>query len=309
MKGNHFMKKSVVLSLLILLLAGAVVAGGVWAYTQYLYVDGEFYPKNGATLDLQDKDLTLEEYQSLSAKLPQSEILWSVPLSTGKVPSYEKEVTVASLTDGDVTLLGSMALLETVNANGCTDYSQLLALKAQKPDLEVRYQVTVSGEAYPQDTEVLQVTGLTAEDVGNMAWLPKLSKVEVSGAEDYSLLQALQKDHPEWNVTYTVSLGDGEFAGDSASVEVSDATYAQIAAALPGLPELKQLTLINPVAKGEELVALRNSYPDITIRWQVELYGQTVVDDVRELDISGVPVGSVEEVETAAACLNWKSLS
>ncbi len=280
-----------------------ILAGFGWAVTHYVFAAGRLYPRQEETLDLRQEALTMEDFRELSEKLPGTRILWTVPLSTGGVDNLAEELTLDALTEEDVELLSSMPELKLVDGSSCTDYVQLTSLAERNPHMTVNYRIEVSGGSYAPDTENLKLEGLTREDAENMACMKQLSSVQVSDCDDHALLQELQRSYPQWNLEYTVPLGNLDFPADSAVVEAVNATYAQITSGLSGLPNLKTLSLINPDAQGEELLALRAEHPDIDISWQLEIYGQTVSADVTELDISGNLVNSCEEVERLVACL------
>lgn len=295
--------RTLLIIIAVLVVVLVVVVALFWTMTHYILADGALYSRRAESLDLRGAEISLREFQSISEKMPECDITWDVPFQDGKLSSTETEVTVTALTDEDVLALDYLPMLETVHAENCTDYAQLTALQQRQPGVRVLYEVSVAGKKYDQDTEKLTLSVLTEEDAAQMCYLPKLSSVEVSGCEDYALLQQLQQAHPEWNLTYTVSLGGEEFPGDSGSVEVYGASYEELEAGLPGLPELAKLSVTNPDADADQMLSLREEYPEVDIQWQVEIYGQTVTEDVTELDISGAQVESTEEVEKLVACL------
>lgn len=290
----------------ILIILAAIVllaAGAVFLLTQYVFADGKLYSRSSQELDLRGTGLTAESYRSLAEKLPDCRILWDVPFQGGTLPSDTRELTVTSLTDEDVAALSHLTELATVHGEGCADYAQLARLQEEHPEAAVLYRVNISGKDRDPDTTELTLTELTAQDAANLAYLPKLGSVSVSGCTDYALLQQLQAEHPEWNLRYTVALGGEEFDADAASVQVQGATAEELSQALTGLTELQDLYILNPKADHTQLQQLRTDYPGVEIRWAVELYGQTVTEDVVELDISGAQVASCEEVEQLVACL------
>lgn len=283
----------------ILILALAVL----WTVIHYVYICGSLYPRDTKELDLRGTEISLEEFADISRKLPGCDILWDIPFQDGTLESTETKIVVTKLTEEDVRALDYLTKVETVHGENCKDYIQLAELQKRHPDCKVLYSVLISGESFDQDTETVRLTALTEADAELLSYLPKLSKVEISGCEDYALLQRLQQERPEWNLSYTVKIGGEEFRWDAASVEAEAATYEELTAGIPGLPQLKDLALVNPDADAAQLLSLRKEYPGIAIRWKVDLYGQMVTEDVTELDISGIQVASCEEVEKKVACL------
>ena len=297
------MQKRGWITLIVIAVVLILAVGVVWGVTHYVFAGGHLYAKSAEVLDLRGMEITQEDFEKIANKMPDCDITWDVPFQGGTVSSKEAEITVTGLSDADVLALDYLTELETVHGENCPDYAQLAQLQQRHPESKVLYKMTVSGKSCDQDTSKLTLKGLTAEDAALLSYLPQLEKVEVSGCSDYAMLQQLQQEHPQWNLTYTVTLGGEEFDWDAASVEASDASYGEITEGLPGLVELKSLSLTNPDADADQLLGLRQEYPDIDITWQVEIYGQTVAEDVTELDISGAEVESCEEVERLVACL------
>lgn len=284
-------------------IAVVLIVGVVLGMTHFAFIGGHFYPQKAQALDLRGQDYTPEQIDAIQQELPRCYIFWDIPFQGGTISSDTEELTVTSLTDEDVAMLDYALALQKVDGTQCTDYAQLVALQKRHPQAKVLYGLTISGVACDQDTQSLQLNGLTEEDATLLTYLPKLAQLEITGCEDYALLQTLQSDYPQWNLHYTVALGKDTYDWDAKTVRAEQAEESQILNAMTGLPQLQKLELINPDAQGQTLLSLREQYPDVDIHWQVELYGQTLTDDVTELDLSGTQMGSCEEVEQAVACL------
>lgn len=290
-------------TLLSIAVAVVLLVGILLGITYFTLIGGRFYPKKAEALDLRGKEYTPEQIDAIQQELPRCYIFWDIPFQGGKLPSNTEELTITSLTDEDVAQLDYALVLQQVDGTDCKDYVQLAALQKRHPQAKVLYRMTISGVACDQDTESLSLKGLTEEDAVLLTYLPKLSRLEITDCEDYALLQTLQSSYPQWNLRYTVALGRDTYDWDDENIRAEGAEEAQLLNAMTGLPQLEKLELINPDARGEALVSLREQYPQVDIRWQVELYGRSVTDDVTELDISGTEVKSCEEVEQAVACL------
>lgn len=191
-------------------------------------------------IDLSRAEVTVEEYEALHAAMPGCTIEWNVPFQNGYYPQDTRELTVSSLTSEDQLRMAYFPQLQTVHAEGCRDYDQLLALMADRPELDVSYTVCIGGREYPQDTEALTLTDV---DMQELAW------------------------------------------------------------ALPLLPRVTQVTLEGALPQAEELLALREQYPGTEFYWQIEVLGKTADVYTRELDFSGIPMTSTEELEAAVAYL------
>lgn len=281
----------------------AILLGSILFLSLFVQAGGRVYFRGVSSLDLRGQEISPETYDTLSRKLPNCSIVWNVPFQGGLISSTETEVTVTSLTDEEVLLLDYLPQLETVHAEACTDYLQLALLQQRHPECRVLFRMSIGGVMLDQDSETISVSAMTPEELPLLTCFPRLSRAEISGCGDYASLLAYRQSHPDWNLTYTVRLGGLDFPWDSSSVTAENASEEEIVQAFTGLPDLTRLHLVNPQAEGARLVELQQSHPDVEFTWEVDIAGKKADWDATELDISGIPVASCEEVERLVACL------
>lgn len=262
---------------------------------------GQMFPRNREVLDLRTQAITPEDYDALIWKMPDTQILWSVPFQGSYYDSSIQELTITHLKEADVGLLVYFPQLEAVNAQSCTDYGALKQLYLQYPQVEVRYTIPIGGRAYGPDTETVILQQLTREDIALMEQLPRLTQVDGTGCRESALLQELEQTHPQWDIVYLTSIAGTKFSADTQALEVTGAEFLELYVGLSAMPELKTLTIHNPQASGEELMQLREEYPQVSIDWDVKIFGRTYPDDTVELDISAAPVGSIEAAKEYAS--------
>lgn len=265
-------------------------------------VGGRLYPRGRAELDLRERGISAGTYDKLQKALPDTDILWNVPFQGKLLPSNITELTVTALTAEDARTLLYFKSLQVLNAEGCTDYGNLLTYRLQSPGCRVRYRVTVGGSTYDSDAKMLMVTEFTEDDAAKIAYLPDLEIVDGSGCTDYGNLAALQAAYPGLSVRYAVTLGDSELEADTVEATVTGAESGQLIQALAGLPNLKNLTLIDPAADGSTLQALRLQYPDLTLSWYFRVNGREIGEDAVEVDVSGMDFSSLAAAENMASC-------
>lgn len=282
-------------------LLAALIFTAVWAWTHCIIVGWRFYPKDAQALDLRGRSPSVEQFDTLRRKLPNCEIVWDVPFQGELLSSDTRRISVSDLTDTDVDRLDYLTALEEVDGRQCSDYPQLALLQQRHPDCTVLYQIPIRNTEYSQDTQKISLPNLTAEEARLLEYLPNLTTVNAEGCTDYALLASLQEAHPQWTVSYTVNLGDGAYPSDSESIIVENAGFQQLQQGLVGLPKLQSILLRNPEADYESLMALRQEYPQIAIDWELAFDDQTFPSDTRELDISFMPIGSIENAERIAS--------
>lgn len=287
---------------LLIVLAAALLAVGiaVWFLLTHVWVAGSFYSRNADVLDLRFADVTTADYDKLRKKAPNSEILWRIPFQ-GKTYDQDTDVLyVTSLTDEDVATLDYFTRLKTVEAQECTDYPQLAALTARRPEVTVEYTVTIDGREYPQDTAVVSISGITEEEINLLTYLPELTAVTAVGCRTPEQMTRLRDFCQEKGLSFALRFGTKTYPDTVEELDVTGVTDGELEL-LQLLPELKTLHLKNPEADPETVAQLRSTYPKADISWEVEIAGVSFPDDTKEVDLSAALESSAAQTTTATA--------
>lgn len=287
---------------LLIVLAAALLAVGiaVWFLLTHVWVAGTFYSRNADVLDLRFADVTTADYDKLRKKAPNSEILWRIPFQ-GKTYDQDTDVLyVTSLTDEDVATLDYFTRLKTVEAQECTDYPQLAALAARRPEVTVEYAVTIDGREYPQDTAVVSISGITEEEINLLTYLPELTAVTAVGCRTPEQMMQLRDFCQEKGLSFALRFGTKTYPDTVEELDVTGVTDGELEL-LQLLPELKTLHLKNPEADPETVAQLRSTYPKADISWEVEIAGVSFPDDTKEVDLSAVLESSAAQTTAGTA--------
>ena len=287
---------------LLIVLAAALLAVGiaVWFLLTHVWVAGTFYSRNADVLDLRFADVTTADYDKLRKKAPNSEILWRIPFQ-GKTYDQDTDVLyVTSLTDEDVATLDYFTRLKTVEAQECTDYPQLAALTARRPEVTVEYTVTIDGREYPQDTAVVSISGITEEEINLLTYLPELTAVTAVGCRTPEQMTQLRDFCQEKGLSFALRFGTKTYPDTVQELDVTGVTDGELEL-LQLLPELKTLHLKNPEADPETVAQLRSTYPKADISWEVEIAGVSFPDDTKEVDLSTVLESSAAQTAAGTA--------
>ena len=287
---------------LLIVLAAALLAVGiaVWFLLTHVWVAGSFYSRNADVLDLRFADVTTADYDKLRKKAPNSEILWRIPFQ-GKTYDQDTDVLyVTSLTDEDVATLDYFTRLKTVEAQECTDYPQLAALTARRPEVTVEYAVTIDGREYPQDTAVVSISGITEEEINLLTYLPELTAVTAVGCRTPEQMTRLRDFCQEKGLSFALRFGTKTYPDTVEELDVTGVTDGELEL-LQLLPELKTLHLKNPEADPETVAQLRSTYPKADISWEVEIAGVSFPDDTKEVDLSAVLESSAAQTAAGTA--------
>ena len=303
-KGEQNMRKAWtkwIVLLVVLLLILAAAAGLLFTFDRFVIVEGHLYKRNEPALDLREREVTTTAYEKLKEKLPGCTILWNVPFQGTTYQSFTEELTVTQLSMEDVEQLDYFPQLQVVQAQDCRDYAALMALKERRPNCRVNYRVEIGGVMYGCNATSLTLTSLTREDMEKLSYLTKLQRIDASGCTEYGLLMELREQHPEWDISFRIMVGNTECTPDMTEILADNATVDQLRSAMAIMPELQSVVLVNPRASASELQQLRGEYPNVQIQWSLVLGEKTIPEDAEEVDISGVQVESVEQAKAYAS--------
>ena len=190
-------------------------------------------------LDLRDTGITIEQYDRLRAALPNCEILWSVPFQGGFYENTVQELTLKSLSQGDLAAFAYMPNLTGIAADDCQDYEELFALMEQYPSIPITYSVPIG----------------------------------------------------ELSIPYTQE-----------EITVVDADVSELLMRLPLLSKVHTVTFSGTIPHNEHMIMLKEKFPNITFLWNFTVCGVQTNSMAEFLDLSGIQMGTMEELEAALPC-------
>lgn len=295
-------KKILVVFVLLVTILVSVAGGLVWHMQNYVLVGVTFYPRDEKILDLREEKVSVSQYRRLSRRLPDTQILWNVEFQDGLYPNDTTELTVTSLSDEDVSRLAYFPELKRLDAQQCGDYAQLMAAQKAYPQLEISYDIPLSGRAYPHETQQLQLAFIAEEEIPMLAYFSDLKILALAGAENVETAMAVQDYCRKSGIEFCVTLGQNHYGETAENVTAKGMTEEQIQL-VQLMPNLKKLHVVDPTASAETLLSLRQSRPDLKITWEVDICGLTCTDTTVEVDLSEQTVSSIEAVERGMSYL------
>ena len=282
--------KPIIVLLVLVLLVAALLGGMIWFVTTHFFVGGRAYPRDAQVLDLRNQNLSVKKYESIRQELPDSEIRWNVPFQDSAYPDDTTALTIRTLSDSDLEQLAYFTRLKEVDAVGCREYERLMELKERYPGVELRYTVTIGGQEYAQDAASVVCPDLTDEEIALMAYLPQLRHVDATGCQDQTRIGLLMAEHPELEVSYQVQLLGQTFTEADVSATFDDPDIEKLMEGLAWLPAMESVHLEESDADADELRALMEAYPEITITWDKTVLGRTFNSAETVYDLSDLPV-------------------
>ncbi len=270
------------------LLAGIVLltAALFFLFSRYTLIGFRFYPRNVQLLDLRGQDLSPEDYEKLHKKAPDTDILWDVPFQGELLSNRLQALSVTSLTLEEAQRLAlCLPELQTLNGEDCRDYDALLAFKSLRPEVRVSYQVPLNGSQYPDTALGLTLSGITAQELELLAYLPQVRTITVTGGEPEPLM-ALGDYCQEKGISLQLQLGERILFPDTRTLEVSGITNDMVSL-LYLLPKLEQLHLPEPEADIDRLLALE-AHSGAVLTWEKTVLGLTFTRDAKNIDLTQV---------------------
>lgn len=172
------------------------------------------------------------------------------------------------------------------------------ALQNAMPQCEIAWSVPFQGGWVDWDTQTLTVTALTAEDIGDMDYLERLTAVDGTACRDYEQLLALQQHRPDCAVAYTVNIQGQELPLDAVDVVLESLSAEELTLMRTHLTDLSTITLTQIQREPEALLDMMEANPDITFLWDTEICGVTVSSQAEFLDFSDIAIDDVEALES-----------
>ncbi len=231
--------------------------------------------QNLQRLDLQNTGLTTQEYETLRAALPDCTILWSPPFQGDYCDENTTSVTITTLTEADIAALEYLPMLESVDARGCQDYALLTALREQRPDLEVRYYIALSGQEYSWDTARIALETADPEELmERLQYFPNLvSLVIITPDEgDIAWLLDVCGAYPDVTIDFDFTLYGVEIRSqdtqvDLSGIEIDDLDLVE--SITSRMPNIQKVIMSDCGIDNETMDALNRRYDDIQYVWTV----------------------------------------
>ncbi|MBQ7000343.1 MAG: hypothetical protein IJN67_04760 [Oscillospiraceae bacterium] len=312
------MKKTLMTILITLLLTLALIAAGVFGYQWYrnahVFVEGDAYPKDTASLDLTDKDISVAYYEELQSKLPRCQITWVVPFRGARYANTTPGVAVSGLTLEDVELLTKyFPNLKQLDAMQCTDYEVLAVAEASLPECEVLYEVNLGGLTVDHNAVTLEMGfGEDSEFdmlLTNLAYLPKLTSLTLRDpALSAEQVEALRTAYPELEINCIVELLGSEYDAATTRLDLSAMESGDVETfveKLPLLPGLERVDLTDENGESglskQDVKRLQEAAPDVVFQYSFDFYGVTLSTDDEEVHIKNKRIGDEGEEEIRQA--------
>lgn len=240
--------------------------------------------------------------QEIQTRFPELEVLYTVPVDGTEYPQDATSLTISGLTDSEVELMDYLPRLTTVDASGCRNYDQLLALQLRRPEVNVNYQVELLGESYPADTTALTFSDPdVAQLKAGLKYLTKLESVTMGEpSADAEALRDLMATYPSVYFYWEKTFFDITYSTDDEEIDYSNipmSSVDEVKQAMRYFPNAQKVVLSNCGIDNETMSAFRDEMrQEYKVVWTVYITKKPVRTDVTVFHSSGLHVCLVNEM-------------
>ena len=182
------------------------------------------------------------------------------------------------------------ALLVALMLCGCGAKAEPTEAPTEDPNLQVLEYTLVADEA--SDLDALAVYG-------------NLKTLDLRGSSCYAAIESYIASHPQVKVTYDVQVGANRYSPDIGNLALNEGEYdfQELLDNMKYLPKLETLDLPRTGLDAEQLQQIAESYPNVAVRYTVELMGQELDMDTAELDLSAMDPADLENISGTLSLL------
>ena len=258
-------------------------------------------------LDARNTGMTLEQYEWLSANIPQCYILWDIPVQGTFYSQETREISVEQLTASDIRALQHLENLTRIDTGSWQDHAGILALQEAYPDCTIHYRVALGGELWDWDAGSLTVENADPEELlEKLPLFPALETVELTGTvPEPDALHTLQQAFPEVLFQWQRQLLGQKLESDMAYLDLSGAQLqdtAELEILLPLLSALKTVRLDDSGLTEQQCIGLAKQFPQVQFIFDVTIGEHTLRTDATEIDISNTPMADTSAIEALLPC-------
>lgn len=275
---------------LLVLVVGAIAA------VQLLFVraGGTLILRSSTEADLRGRELTVEEYRTLTEKLPQCHILWDIPIGGTTYDSTAQQIVLESVSAEDMELFLLFEDLQRIDATQAVCYEELAMLEQTLPNCTIDWAVHLGSNAYsPAETE-LDLTGTGIEAAELLEKLPLfegLTQVTIgdSGytADDQA---ALKEAFPGISFAWDVEMAGKTWLSTDTVLTLAGQTVdvQSLIDAAPRFDGVEKIDLQGCGCSLDELLAIKEAYPEALVLAELTLFDKEFLTDAETLDFSGI---------------------
>ena len=160
------------------------------------------------------------------------------------------------------------------------------ALREKMPRCEILWNVPFQNGKMSSDTTQITVDTLSAQDVAELVYFPKLETVHAESCRDYESLELLRQTYPNVTVLSCVVLDGTEYPSDTDSVKLKTASPENLSM-LPFLTELRTV-IVEGCEGNQDFSALRQYCEEKGMDFWLQIGEELVDTNVETLTVEKI---------------------
>ena len=215
---------------------------------------------------------------------PQCDVRWMIPFQ-GQPQSYDAHsLSISTLSQDDLTMIGYFTELESVDARKCSDLEAIAALRQQYPDLEVKWQVSFQGKSYGHDITTLELADADAEELmTQLQYLPQLETLTLTGTgPSLEVMDKLVETYPNVNFGWDFQLCGVTVNTNAKEIDLSHIqmeSVEEVENSLKYFNCLEKVVMFKCGISSEDMDALWKRHPETRFIWGIYFGGYCLRTD------------------------------
>ena len=156
---------------------------------------------------------------------------------------------------------------------------------------------TFQGTAYDPGVTALSADTLTEEDIAALAAFSNLATLNAQNCTDQAILIKAKEAYPQLDILCKVKLGAATVDSTLTVSKVGTLSAKELEKALPLLPQLKKIKILQPVEDAEAMLALGLANPGLTLDFSFTLEGVSIHSMDEMVDFSNIQIADLDALE------------
>ncbi len=249
--------------------------------------------------------------EGLIRAYPDLDVNWMIPIGEGRYDNKSEEIAVSGFCADEVEKFSWFENLRRVDATGAICFDEILALRAAREDLEIKWSVPIGTESFAGTTKELKVPeGTAAEELAaKLRYLPELRMVDTTDVKyDGAALRSLRETYPKIRFLYKVTIAGQSIRSNAENLNIPENAKLDLQELLAHGDDFSELKIINLGSRHmslDDVIAIREAYGEVDVICRVTVCGRELSTDIRdrELDLSKRTPIDLAELEKAIRAL------
>lgn len=235
-----------------------------------------------------ESELTQDTQTAPASQTDHSSYVESAPASPGKPRSSWLKWMLITLIVICVLLAGAVAAF------------YFMVVKPEQDALAAAEALRLEREA----TETISMF-VTPDTIRDLEVYPNLKSVDFLDSTCYAEIAVYQKKHPKVDALYSVNLGSRKVENtvQELTLDAADFAFDTLKENLKYLTSLTAVTFRETAMTADAIAELRETCPEISFTYTVNILGQVVDESVEELDLSSLKSDQVDVIADKLALL------